>query len=62
MSLWPFTSHRVGRILLHAALAAVFFFVLQRFGFGQSLETSLLWAAFFAIAAAMLAWQQFSPR
>jgi hypothetical protein len=62
MSFWPFTSHRGGRILLHATIAAVFFFVLQRFGFGQSLETSLLWAAFFAIAAALLAWQQSPPR
>lgn len=43
---------------LHAALAAVFIFVLQRFALGASLETSLLWAVFFAVAAAFVAWRQ----
>lgn len=46
------------RLLSHAALAGVFFFVLQRYAMGETLETSLLWGAFFAAAAALLAWHQ----
>ena len=45
-------------VLKHAAAAAVFFFVLQRFAMKETLEVSLLWAAFCAAAAALLAWQQ----
>jgi len=45
-------------MLKHAALAAVFFFVLQHFALKESLGTSLLWAGFFAAAAAGLAWAQ----
>lgn len=46
------------RIAQHAAAAAAFFFILQRFALKESVEVSLLWAAFFAIAAGLLAWQQ----
>ena len=46
------------RIAQHAATAAAFFFILQRFALKESVEVSLLWAAFFAIAAGLLAWQQ----
>lgn len=45
-------------MLKHAAAAGAFFFVLQRFAMKESVEVSLLWAAFFAAAAALLAWQQ----
>ena len=43
---------------LHAAAAGAFFFVFQRYAMKESLEISLAWAAFFAAAAAMLAWKQ----
>ena len=46
------------RIAMHAAAACAFIFVLQRFVLNQTLETSLLWAFFFAAAAAVLAWTQ----
>ncbi len=46
------------RIAVHGLVAGVLFFLLQRFGLHQSMETSLLWAAFFAAAAAWLAWSQ----
>lgn len=45
-------------ILWHAAAAGAFFFVLQRFVLRESLNVSFLWAAFFAVAAAALAWHQ----
>ena len=45
-------------ILKHAAAAGAFFFVLQRFAMKETIEVSLLWAAFFAVAAGLLAWQQ----
>lgn len=48
----------VVRMAQHAAMAGVFFFVLQHFVLKESVETSLLWAAFFAAAAAILAWVQ----
>lgn len=48
----------VTRMLQHAAAAGVFFFILQRFAMKETLEMSLLWAAFFAAAAAILSWQQ----
>ena len=47
-----------GRIAMHAGAAGVFFFVLQRFGLNQSVETSLMWGVGLAIAAAGLAWSQ----
>ena len=48
----------VGTMALHAAIAGVFFFVLQRYGNSASIEVSLVWAGFFAAAAALLAWKQ----
>ena len=45
-------------ILVHAAAAAAFVFLLQTFGLKQSFETSALWAIGFGIAAAGLAWHQ----
>ena len=44
----------------HAIVAAVFFFVLQRFVMAASLETSLVWAIAGAGGAAFLAWHQAS--
>ena len=45
-------------IALHSAAATAFGFLFARFMLGQSLEMSLLWAAFFGVAAAALAWHQ----
>jgi hypothetical protein len=45
-------------ILLHAAIAAVFIFLLQRFALSATVETSLIWALTFAGCAAGLAWMQ----
>jgi hypothetical protein len=45
-------------ICLHAAAAAAFVFVLQRFILNASLEASLLWALVFGGAAAGLAYSQ----
>jgi hypothetical protein len=45
-------------ILLHAAIAAAFIFLLQRFALSASLETSLIWAVAFAGCAAGLAYMQ----
>jgi uncharacterized membrane protein len=50
---WP-----IAGMLRHAALAGGFFFVLQHLVLRETLSTSLLWAAFFAAAAAGLAWHQ----
>lgn len=47
-----------GFIALHAAVAAAFIFLLQRFGLNASLESSLLWALTFAVCAAGLAYKQ----
>ena len=44
------------RIAMHAGAACAFVFVLQRFVLNQPLETNVLWAFFFAAAAAGLAW------
>jgi hypothetical protein len=52
------TGARWRYIALHAIGAGAFFFVLQRFAFSQSVDNSLLWAAFFAVAAALVAWRQ----
>ena len=46
------------KIAFHALVAGGFFFFLQRFGLHQSIETSLMWALFFAAAAGALAWTQ----
>ncbi|WFU37817.1 hypothetical protein QA640_25520 [Bradyrhizobium sp. CB82] len=45
-------------IAMHAAVAAAFIFLLQRFTLNASLETSLLWALTFAVCAAGLAYKQ----
>jgi len=45
-------------IVLHAAAAAAFIFVLQRYGLSASLESSLLWALIFGGCAAGLAYMQ----
>jgi len=45
-------------ILLHAAAAALFIFLLQRFALGASLESALLWALTFGGCAAGLAYSQ----
>ena len=43
---------------LHAATAAVFIFLLQRYALSASLESSLLWALTFGGCAAGLAYMQ----
>jgi hypothetical protein len=43
---------------LHAAAAAAFIFLLQRYALGASLETGLLWALTFGGCAAGLAYMQ----
>ncbi|TAK50016.1 MAG: hypothetical protein EPO23_02025 [Xanthobacteraceae bacterium] len=45
-------------VALHTVVAAAFIFTLQRFAFGATLETSLLWAIVFGIMAAGLAVMQ----
>ncbi|MCJ9704609.1 MULTISPECIES: hypothetical protein [unclassified Bradyrhizobium] len=47
-----------GFIAMHAAVAAAFIFLLQRFSLNASLESSLLWALTFGICAAGLAYKQ----
>ena len=47
-----------GFIAMHAAVAAAFIFLLQRFGLNASLESSLLWALTFGVCAAGLAYKQ----
>lgn len=47
-----------GFIAMHAAVAATFIFLLQRFTLNASLESSLLWALTFAVCAAGLAYKQ----
>lgn len=47
-----------GFIAMHAAVAAIFIFLLQRFGLNASLESSLLWALTFGVCAAGLAYKQ----
>ncbi len=46
------------RMAQHAVAAGAFFFILQHFVLKESVPVALLWAAFFACAAALLAWQQ----
>ena len=43
---------------LHAAAAATFIFLLQRFSLNASLESSLLWALTLGVCAAGLAYKQ----
>ena len=43
---------------LHAAAAAIFIFLLQRYGMSAALESSLLWALAFGGCAAVLAYMQ----
>jgi hypothetical protein len=45
-------------IALHSAGGAAFGFVLQYFALSATLETSVLWAVAFGVAAAGLAWHQ----
>jgi len=45
-------------IALHAALAAAFMFLLQRYALSASLESSLIWAIAFGGCAAGLAYMQ----
>jgi len=45
-------------IVLHAAAAAAFIFLLQRYILNASLDTSLLWALAFGGCAAALAYRQ----
>ena len=47
-----------GFVAMHSAVAATFIFLLQRFALNATLESSLLWAATFAICAAGLAYKQ----
>jgi hypothetical protein len=47
-----------GFIAMHAAVAAAFIFLLQRFSLNASLESSLLWALTFGVCAAGLAYKQ----
>jgi hypothetical protein len=47
-----------GFVALHAAVAATFIFLLQRFSLNASLESSLLWALTFGVCAAGLAYKQ----
>ena len=43
---------------MHAVAAAVFIFLLQRYGLNASLESALLWALVFGGCAAGLAYHQ----
>jgi len=45
-------------ILMHAAAAAVFMFLLQTAILGAAVEKGLAWAVVFGLAAAGLAWHQ----
>lgn len=48
----------ISYIVLHAVVAAVFIFLLQRYGLNAPLESSLLWALTFGGCAAGLAYMQ----
>ena len=52
------TAETMRYIALHAAGAAAFGFLLNRYLLVTSTETALLWAAGLGIAAAGLAWHQ----
>ena len=48
----------LGYILLHAAAAAAFIFLLQRYALNASFDSALLWALTFGGCAAGLAYMQ----
>ncbi len=48
----------LGYILLHAAAAAAFIFLLQRYALNASFDSALLWAMTFGGCAAGLAYMQ----
>jgi hypothetical protein len=52
------TADTMRYVVLHAAAAAVFGFVLNRYLLASSTDTALLWAAALGAAAAGLAWYQ----
>ena len=52
------TANVLRNIVVHAAAASMFGFVLQRFIVDASMEMSLIWATVFGAAAAGLAWHQ----
>jgi hypothetical protein len=52
------TPERLKAAALHAAAAAAFFFVLQHFGLGETMHDSIVYAALFAAAAALVSWSQ----
>ena len=43
---------------IHAAGAAVFFYVLQRYALQATVETSISWALALGVAAAIIGWTQ----
>jgi hypothetical protein len=45
-------------IALHAVVAAAFFFLLQRYAMGATLNTSLLWGLAFGGCAAVVGYMQ----
>ncbi|WGD56298.1 hypothetical protein QA641_21825 [Bradyrhizobium sp. CB1650] len=47
-----------GFVAMHAAVAAAFIFLLQRFALNATLDSSLLWALTFGVCAAGLAYKQ----
>jgi hypothetical protein len=49
---------RLTKAALHAAAAGAFFFVLQRFGLGESLNVSAVYAGLLAAGAAVLSLSQ----
>jgi hypothetical protein len=52
------TPERIKMATLHAAAAGAFFFILQRFGLGETHADSLFYAVLFAAAAAFVSWSQ----
>jgi hypothetical protein len=54
------TPERMAKAAMHAVAAGIFFFLLQRFGLGQTMQESVTFAGLFAAAAAGLSWYQTS--
>lgn len=54
-------TRRLGYAGGHALAAGLFFFVLERYALDQTVEAAVKWAAFFAVAAALVAWSQTRP-
>ena len=50
--------HAAPKIAGHALIASVFFYCLQRYVLGESLEISVIWAMAGGGGAALLAWLQ----